>query len=127
MLPVSPLQELLGLGSSLAVCVMGPSGPGAAGAVQWGDTGCGVLTGVVWLVWLEERATGDTNVVNLPPSFSLNQLGLAAQDYVRRSNPSSTDFCITSAPNLITFVQCQDQLQILLEEMVQDSTELTNE
>lgn len=37
-----------------------------------------VLTGVIGLVWLEEVATGDTNVVNLPPSFSLNPLRLAA-------------------------------------------------
>lgn len=80
-----------------------------------------MLTGAVWL---EKRATGDTNVVNVPPSFSLNPFGLAAQNYVGRSNPSSTDFCITSAPTLVTFVQCQDQLQILLEEMVQGGTEL---
>lgn len=70
MYPVTPLQELLELGTSLPdLCVIAPSGPGAAVAVQCLTpvVAPSVLTSVVWL---EERVTGDTNVVNLPPSFS---------------------------------------------------------
>lgn len=62
----APVRPLLEQGTSVPGCVC----DGLSGA----DTGCdtSVLTGV----WLEERAIGDTNVVNLPLS-SLNPLGLA--------------------------------------------------
>lgn len=84
-----------------------------------------LLTCIVWLVRLEERATGDTNVVNLPPCISLNPLRLATQDLGERfSDPSNTHFYIDLVPNLVSspFVQCQT----LVEEIWQDGMELPN-